>query len=213
MKHDAFISYSSAEFEQALWVRNNLEANGISCWMAPDSIPGGASYGDTISTAIDHCQFFVLILSSKAQASQWVTKELDLALNAHVTVLPFMIEKCQLVGEFRLYLPNVQHYYAYADQMQAMEKLINDIRCQMCKPILPPTLLSEKNSKRNPPVVCGAFWGSSLPLPLPGHCFTPRSRRCWAGIWRLSFLRIPTCSRRSFLWKPPNPRKLPPPLP
>lgn len=156
MKHDAFISYSSAEFEQALWVRNNLEANGISCWMAPDSIPGGASYGDTISTAIDHCQFFVLILSSKAQASQWVTKELDLALNAHVTVLPFMIEKCQLVGEFRLYLPNVQHYYAYADQMQAMEKLINDIRCQMRKPMLPPTLLSGKKFKKKS---SGCLWG------------------------------------------------------
>lgn len=144
MKHDAFISYSSAEFDQADWVRQNLEANGISCWMAPDSIPGGSGYGDAIATAIDQCPFFVLILSPKAQASQWVPKELDLALNSHATVLPFMIEKCELVGDFRLYLPNVQHYYAYAGKEQAMAKLIGDIRSQLRKPVGKPNLIKAK---------------------------------------------------------------------
>ena len=37
---DVFISYKTEDEAQARWVRDTLETNGISCWMAPGSIPG-----------------------------------------------------------------------------------------------------------------------------------------------------------------------------
>ena len=43
MGQDVFISYKSEEFQEADWVRQQLESGGISCWMAPNSITGGAS--------------------------------------------------------------------------------------------------------------------------------------------------------------------------
>ena len=42
MGQDVFISYKSEEFQEADWVRQKLESGGISCWMAPNSITGGA---------------------------------------------------------------------------------------------------------------------------------------------------------------------------
>ena len=42
MGQDVFISYKSEEFQEADWVRQQLESGGISCWMAPNSITGGA---------------------------------------------------------------------------------------------------------------------------------------------------------------------------
>ena len=62
-----FISYSSKDYSQALSVRNVLEQNGITCWMAPESIPGGSNYTKEIPIAIRECQAFVLMLSANAQ--------------------------------------------------------------------------------------------------------------------------------------------------
>ena len=84
---DVFISYKAEEIEEASWVKSVLESNGISCWMAPSCIPGGSSYAVEIPQAIRQAKVFVLILSSKAQSSQWVSREVDLAINEGKIVL------------------------------------------------------------------------------------------------------------------------------
>ena len=56
MGQDVFISYKSEEFQEADWVRQQLESGGIRCWMAPNSITGGASYATEIPQAIRSCR-------------------------------------------------------------------------------------------------------------------------------------------------------------
>ena len=46
MGQDVFISYKSEEFQEADWVRQQLESGGISCWMAPNSITGSIDAGN-----------------------------------------------------------------------------------------------------------------------------------------------------------------------
>ena len=70
--YDVFISYKSEEAENAKWLKAVLEINGLSCWMAPDSIPGGSSYAQEIEQAIYDCGVLVLLLSEKAQKSIWI---------------------------------------------------------------------------------------------------------------------------------------------
>lgn len=125
---DVFISYKSEEFHEADWVRSVLEKNGISCWMAPTSIPGGTSYATEIPRAIRTCKFFVLILSENAQTSKWVPRELDQAINDEKTVMPFMIENCLLRDDFNFYLTNVQRYEAYANREAAITKMIREMK-------------------------------------------------------------------------------------
>lgn len=48
---EVFISYSSKEKEIADLVRETLENNGISCWMAPESIPASSGYAAEITEA------------------------------------------------------------------------------------------------------------------------------------------------------------------
>lgn len=125
---DVFISYKAEDFDEANWVRSTLENNGISCWMAPSSIPGGSSYASEITSAIRGCKFFVLVLSEKAQHSKWVPKEVDQAINEGKTILPFMLENCSLKDDFNFYLTNVQRYAAYESKVKAMEKMIREIK-------------------------------------------------------------------------------------
>lgn len=127
-KHDVFISYKAEEYAEASWTRSVLEENGLSCWMAPESIPGGSSYADEIEEAIKSSSVFVLILSEKAQSSQWIKKELDMALGNGLVVLPFMIENCQLHKAFNYYLTDVQRYYAYTSKSNAMSLMIARIK-------------------------------------------------------------------------------------
>ena len=125
---EIFISYSTIDSAQAETVRNILEKNGISCWMAPACIPGGSSYAVEIPQAIRQAKVFVLILSSRAQSSRWVSREVDLAINEGKIVLPFMLENCALKDDFNFYLTNVQRYAAYENKVAAIEKMLSEIK-------------------------------------------------------------------------------------
>lgn len=125
---NVFISYKSDEFDEANWVKRRLEAEGISCWMAPMSIHGGLSYAEEIPKAIRECCVFVLILSDKVRESKWIPRELDQAINNNKTILPFMIVDCALKDDFEFYLSNVQRYEAYKDKEEALLCLIRDIK-------------------------------------------------------------------------------------
>ena len=125
---EIFISYSSVDQSQAETVRNVLEKNGLSCWMAPRDIPGGSNYTKEIPSAIRNCKIFLLILSCNAQSSHWVLKELDSAVNCGKVILPFMLEDCTLNDEFNFLLTGAQRYSAYQKKAEAMEILIARIR-------------------------------------------------------------------------------------
>ena len=125
---EVFISYSTLDSVAAETVRDVLETNGLSCWMAPRDIPGGSNYTKEIPIAIRGCTVFVLILSENAQSSHWVLKELDSAVNAGKVILPFMLEDCTLNDEFNFLLTGAQRYSAYQKKAEALETLIRRIR-------------------------------------------------------------------------------------
>lgn len=154
MGEDVFISYKSEEFQEADWVRQQLESGGISCWMAPNSITGGASYATEIPQAIRSCRVFVLILSRRAQLSQWVPKELDQAINCGKIIMPFMLENCPLEDDFSFYLSNVQRYPAYEGREAAMQRMLREIRMLLgCDRAEPPAEAKKEPAKIPAPAV------------------------------------------------------------
>lgn len=128
MAKEIFISYKAEEYDDAFWVKEQLEKEGLSCWMAPMDISGGTSYATEIPKAIKNCKVFVLILSRGAQESKWVPRELDQAINENKIIMPFTIKKCALQADFSFYLTNVQRYDAYLNKNSAMTSLIRDIK-------------------------------------------------------------------------------------
>lgn len=129
MKEYVFISYKSEEYEIASKIRSILTENEIDCWMAPESISGGTSYASAIPPAIRECKAFVVVLSDISQNSQYVVKEIDLAIKYKKLVLPFQIERCELNEDIGFYFSNVQIYAAYESWEANIEKLIREIRC------------------------------------------------------------------------------------
>ncbi len=103
-----FLSYSSSD---ALFVQNivaMLEEMGISYWKAPEMIPAGSNYAREIPKAIKECKIFLLVVSKAAQASIWVEKELDSAINSRKIIVPIKIDDEPLSEVYKFYLNNVQ---------------------------------------------------------------------------------------------------------
>ncbi len=148
-KH-VFISYKVEDFDKAIAVKNHLEENYITCWMAPMSIRGGMSYAQEIPQAIRNCGVFLLILTEKAQESKWVPRELDQAINCGKIIMPYILENCPLRNDFSFYLTNVQHYDAFRDPQEALERMTADI--QKLLNITPPPKVEEPQAVPQEPI-------------------------------------------------------------
>lgn len=122
-----FISYSSRDYDTARTIKKVLESNGIECWMAPESIPIGSDYAYEIPNAIESCTAFLLVLSKSAQNSNWVPKELDLAITYNKSVIPFQIDGEMLTKPFNFRLTNVQRIEAFRDFGHSYELLLDRI--------------------------------------------------------------------------------------
>jgi len=136
---DVFISYSSKEYDVANIVRTTLTNNGITSWMAPESIPGGSNYMEVIPRAIADCKIFVLILSESSQKSKWVPKEIEQALNNNLIIIPFQIEKCEISKMFNFIIGNSQRIIAYMSLQENLRKLVDTIN----------SLLGKENNSKN----------------------------------------------------------------
>lgn len=122
-----FISYSSKEIDIASQIRMVLEANGINCWMAPKSIPAGSDYGTEIPKAIERCKAFLLVLSEQSQQSQWVPKEVGMAIGLGKVVIPYHIDNSSITSAFNFYLTNSQRIDAYNSSSEAFRQLTDRI--------------------------------------------------------------------------------------
>jgi len=78
-----------------------LSTYGIKCWIDEAEIKIGESLIDKVGNAIIECDYFGVILSKNSVKSEWVKKELQLALQKeiklkNVVVLPILIDDVEL---------------------------------------------------------------------------------------------------------------------
>lgn len=75
-----FISHSNADADAALKLKRDLLANGIEAWAYESDLMFGAELDAEVRENITDADHFLLILGPEACASQWVARELGLAL-------------------------------------------------------------------------------------------------------------------------------------
>ena len=103
-----FLSYSSANAEDAEALTALMEKGGISVWMAPHEISFGESFADIIPPAIEKCACFVLLVTEEAQQSAWVPKELDHAIRFQKPIVPVWRKEVPLNNAFQFSLIDCQ---------------------------------------------------------------------------------------------------------
>ena len=113
MAHDVFISYSSKDKPIADAICANLEGAGIRCWIAPRDIAPGEDWPTAINKAITKSRVMVLIFSSNSNSSEDVSRELNLAANSKLIIIPFKIDNIEPE-------PGKQYYLARTHWLDAM---------------------------------------------------------------------------------------------
>ena len=125
-----FISYSSRNVMQAETLKRLLQDNNIHVWIAPDGIPQGREYPLVIPTALKLAKTFVLLLTPDSAKSQWVRRELAIAIgnsvNTKVKVIlseGFTVSDIRNDNELEFLLDRVQIKYEYSDLIHSSDIL------------------------------------------------------------------------------------------
>jgi len=102
--HEVFISYSHRDKPVADAVVSRLEQAGMRCWIAPRDVLPGRVWGKAIVDAIETTRLMVVVLSSEANESRQVIREVERAIAHDVVVIPFRIEPFEPTGAMSYYL-------------------------------------------------------------------------------------------------------------
>lgn len=80
----------------------------IDTWMAPYDIPAGSEYAEVLYDALSKCSCLVLMLTDVSQNSQWVRKEVNIAITNGKTIIPVKLEDIELNSMMKFYLNDQQ---------------------------------------------------------------------------------------------------------
>jgi tetratricopeptide (TPR) repeat protein len=132
MPHDVFISYSSIDKAAAFAACATFEANGIRCWIAPRDVAAGSEWAEQIIDAIAAAKVMVLIFSANSNESRQVKREIELAINRGLTVMPIRLEQIEPTRSMAYYMAGVHWLDALTPPLEThFRKMVDWIKPQL----------------------------------------------------------------------------------
>lgn len=92
MDPEIFISHSSTDKKVSRTICTALENRGLACWISSRDVKPGQNFQEQIVKAIRAAKIMVLVFTSSANNSNEIKKELALASQNNLTVIPVRIE-------------------------------------------------------------------------------------------------------------------------
>jgi hypothetical protein len=123
MAAQVFISHSSKDRKVARTICSALEGRGLSCWIASRDVGPGESFMDAIVRAIRAAKVMVLVFSENANNSDEIKREVVLAGNAKVTVIPVRVEDVMPADAFAYQFATRQWIDLFDDWENQIERL------------------------------------------------------------------------------------------
>ena len=107
MSHEIFISYSRADSEQVIKVRNILDASGLRYWIDKEGVYSGENYKEVIVDAIDVSKVVIFISSINSNNSINVIREIGYAVSQKKTIVPVLLDNAQYAKSIRLDIADI----------------------------------------------------------------------------------------------------------
>jgi len=98
---EVFISYNHMDKDQALKIAEDLNEVGIKSWIDEGELNFGDSIIEKISDGLDSVKYLIALISKNSIASNWVKKELKIAItqeinNNEVRVIPLLLDESKM---------------------------------------------------------------------------------------------------------------------
>jgi hypothetical protein len=89
-RFDVFLSHDTHDRADALIVRDALQARGLSCFVASESLPVGSPWKEELRQGVRNARVGVVLLTEGAIASQWVLCEIGALWGAGIPIVPVL---------------------------------------------------------------------------------------------------------------------------
>jgi len=127
MSNKVFLSYSSKDAKIASSICLALEARGHRCWMSSRDVKPGENYQGAIVRAIRDAGVMVMVFSTNANNSDEIKKELALASQSRLMVIPVRAEDVLPSEDFTYELATRQWIDLFDNWERAIEQLGHQI--------------------------------------------------------------------------------------
>ena len=134
-----FVSYATADRNEALKVCKALERRGTQCWISIRDVAPGANYQEAIVQSIRAARAMVLVFSQTANRSSEIKKELSLASRYHVPVIALRLEDVEPSDAFAYELSTRQWIDAFEGWDKSIGSLVGRIEQISPRPASPDT--------------------------------------------------------------------------
>ena len=128
MTAPVFISYSSKDRAITETICGALENRGITCWMSSRDIGPGENFQESIIRAIRTASAMVIVFSGNSNNSDEVKKEVALAGQHKLVVVPVRVEDVVPAEAFQYELATRQWIDMFGNWEHAIERLATQIR-------------------------------------------------------------------------------------
>jgi hypothetical protein len=128
MTPSIFLSYSSKDHAIAETICNALENRGLTCWMSSRDIGPGENFQVSIIRAIRTAAVMVMVFSGNSNNSDEVKKEIALAGQHKLLVVPVRVEDVVPAEAFQYELATRQWIDLFENWEHAIERLASQIR-------------------------------------------------------------------------------------
>lgn len=123
MAANIFISFASQDLKTATVLCNALEARGFECWISARNILPGENFQVAIVQAIRRSKIMLLVFTENSNRSEEMTKELALASQQKLIVIPLRVEDVTPNEAFSYEFATRQWIDCFADWEFAMDQL------------------------------------------------------------------------------------------
>ena len=180
-----FITYSSKDQKVARTICTALENRGLNCWISSRNVKPGQNYQEQIVRAIRASRVMVLVFTVNANNSNEIKKELALASQNNLVVIPVRIEDVAPNEAFAYEFATRQWIDLFEDWEKSMAELVELIAAILNDP--PPADRPKAAPGLPGDTAAPAFFmagAASTPTPAitPAVPFMQRSEARWAMI-------------------------------
>src|SRR6266480_3602623 len=179
MAHDVFLSHSVEDKAIAEAIVARLEAESVTCWIAPRDVVRGADWGESIIDAIESSRIMILIFSQSANDSSQIKREVERAVNKGVYIIPFRVDDIEPTKALEYFISSSQWMDAFSPPLERhLDNLAKTVKAVIKSPTFPGANIpaqSESGSPMATPQISHPPVSAAVASPSPSPIDSKRS--------------------------------------
>ena len=122
--YDVFVSYAREDLQHVRPWAEEFKQGGVSVFFDMESLLGGSKWQGEIAEAIHSAKLVILFVSRSSVVSEFVPKELALAVEMKKNILPVFLEETEVRGQMAFCIAGLQRVQVHDSKVGIRQHLL-----------------------------------------------------------------------------------------